>query len=54
MEETGVVVHACNLSTWKVEEGRFGIQGHPQLHTKFSVNVGYKRPFLNKERQEIL
>lgn len=43
MEEAGVVVHACNLSTWKVKEGRAGIQGHPQLR-KFMLNVGYRRP----------
>lgn len=51
MEETGVVVPACNLSTWMVEEGRAGIQGHSQLHTNFKVNVGYRRPFLKKERR---
>lgn len=52
VEETGVAVHVCYLSTWKVEEGRSGIQGHPQLHTKFKVNVGYRSPFLKREKKK--
>lgn len=30
-----MVVHAYNPSTWWVEIGGWGIQGHPQLHRKF-------------------
>lgn len=30
----GVVVHTCNLSIEDVEEGRPGVQGHPQLGSR--------------------
>jgi hypothetical protein len=29
------------ISTWNVEEGGPGVQGHPQLDTEFEVRLGY-------------
>lgn len=37
---SGMVMHACNPSTWEVETGA---PRHPQLHSKFEASFGYIR-----------
>jgi hypothetical protein len=40
----GVVMHACNPSTWKVEAGVV-VQGQPELYSKFKASLGHiERP----------
>lgn len=54
MLEGGLLAHACNPSTLKVEAGESGVQGLPQqenqrLKTGFSHPVG-SRPALVKKK----
>lgn len=35
--ELGMVLNACNLSTWEVEEGGSGVQGHSWLIVSLST-----------------
>ena len=41
----------CNLSTWKVKAGSWGVQGHPWLYSEFEASLGYMR-FLIKYSKE--
>lgn len=34
-DSSGVVVHACNFSTWEVEAEGSEVQGHPPVRSKF-------------------
>lgn len=36
-------MHNGNPSTREIEAGGTKLQGYPQLHSKFKVNVGYKK-----------
>lgn len=42
-----------NPSTWEVEVGRSGAQGHPQLHSKFEARLGYMRIVLRKKKDGV-
>ena len=37
-----------------MEAGRLGVQGHPELHTKFKLeaSLGYMRPYPKKSKRE--
>lgn len=37
------MAHACNGSTGEVGGGRWEVQRHPQLHSKFKTSLGYIR-----------
>lgn len=41
-----VVRQVSKAGTQKVETEGLGIQGHPQLHSKFKVSLDYMRPCL--------
>lgn len=47
-----MVGHANNLSTWKAEEARQGLQGKPQLHNKYKTTLGYIWPPVSKKVEE--
>jgi hypothetical protein len=54
--ELGMVVYACNLSTWEAEAGGFPVQGQPGLHSEFQDNLSYiTSPYLKfkKERKKL-
>lgn len=38
MFESGIVAYACNPCTWVTQAGDSGIQDHPRLHDKTSLN----------------
>ena len=40
------MVHICHPSTWEMEAGGSGVQGHPWLHSEFEASLGYMRPCL--------
>jgi hypothetical protein len=40
---------SCNPSTWQVEAGGLGVQGHSWLHTKLETNLDYMRLCLLEE-----
>lgn len=44
----GVVTHGWNPSTWGVEEGGSGVQGHPQVHTEFEAILESMGPVSRK------
>jgi hypothetical protein len=47
--ELGVVVHACNPSTWEAETGESKAWDQPGLQSKFVANLGkIVRPCLKK------
>lgn len=37
------MAHACNRSSWEVEAGRPGIQGHPRFHRQFQTHLVFKK-----------
>lgn len=39
----GVMVHACDPSTWEMEAERSGVQGHVE-HFEFEASLGYTTP----------
>lgn len=39
------------LESWVIMGGA-RIQGHPKLHSKFEVSLGYSRPYLNADTRE--
>lgn len=39
-----VLVHACDPDTLEAEPRGSRLEGHPQLHSKFWVSLGYVRP----------
>lgn len=41
-----MVVHACDLRTYKIGTGGSGVQNHFQLHRKLKAKLGYMRPWL--------
>ena len=41
VHKPGMVVHACNLSTWVVVGRRSGAQSHYQLRDKFSASLNF-------------
>lgn len=43
-------MHAFNTGTHNTEAGRTEAQGHPWLHNKFKVSVGYTRPTRLKKK----
>jgi hypothetical protein len=47
-------VHASNPSTWEAENGGYGVQGHPGLHSEFEGSLGYiKRSYLKKKKSSL-
>lgn len=44
-QHMGMVVHACNLNTQKVELRGLEIQGQLWLHSKYAASLGYERPY---------
>lgn len=47
--EFGVVVNACNPSTWEVKAGSAG-QDHSQLHCVFKASLGYRKCLKNTNK----
>jgi hypothetical protein len=47
-----MVAYTYKLKNWKVQAGGTEVQGHPQLHSKFKVSLGYVRPDLNNNGTE--
>ena len=43
----GIMVHACNRSTWQVEEGGLGVQGQSWLHMELKDSL---RPCLQNKK----
>lgn len=39
-----MVVHACDLRTYKIKTEGSGVQDHFQLHHKFKAKLSYMRP----------
>lgn len=43
-----MIEHACNLSAQELEAEASGVQGHPQLHSRFKARLGYMRPYVKQ------
>jgi hypothetical protein len=50
--ELGLVVPACDSSTWEVEAGGSGVQSYPHLHRASEARLGYVRLCLKKMKQK--
>lgn len=48
--EKGVMVQACNLSTWEGERGGSENQGQPWLQSKLEASLGYVNPCLRTSK----
>lgn len=48
LNNAGVIVHACNVSTGVVGTGRSEVQAHPQLYREFKTSMEYTTPCLRK------
>lgn len=51
MPKPGVVVDACNPSSWRVEVRASGVQGHPLLLSEFRFSPVYIRSCLQQTRE---
>lgn len=49
----GVVLNTCNPSTWEVEAGGVGAQGHPQLHIQFQHGIHETLSIKKKKKKPV-
>jgi hypothetical protein len=47
------VAYASNPSTWEVEAGGSGVQGHPQQYSELTSRLGYET-VSNKQRAKLI
>jgi hypothetical protein len=48
----GVVVYACNFSTWDVFAGELQVLGQPQLPSKFEANLDHIVETVSKTKNQ--
>lgn len=51
LQNLGVVVHACKLSTGEVEAGGSEVQDHSPLHRDDEASLGYMRLFKEDQKE---